>query len=191
MVAISWQENKEKTIKIYRRRTELNFSNTFVWCKLAPRTRLPKLSGRTSVFGNFDVWLEALGFFPTFPETTSEKKCASTFFLLFHHQIHIFCLTKSIWPLVSNPDAPPELFFSWTPPPQPVTSSLCYQGSGVRHLYLNSGCLYWIMLWLFQSLFNHRRRLERCGISPVRSRWVGECNSTKFLSRSFHRPIYF
>lgn len=129
-----------------RRGIELNFSNTFVWCKLASRTRLPKLSGRTSVFGNFDVWLEALGFFSTFPETTSEKKCASTFFLLFHHQIHIFCLTKSIWPHVSNPDAPPELFFSWTPPPQPVTSSLCYQGSGVRHLYFNSGCLYWIML---------------------------------------------
>ena len=160
MVAISWQENKEKTIKIFVGELNSIFQTLLFDANLLLGQVLPKLSGRTSVFGNFDVWLEALGFFPTFPETTSEKKMRLYVF-------SICFITKStsfVWPnqydrlwvilmLLQN------YIFLGPPPPQPVTSSLCYQGSGVRHLYLNSGCLSWIMLRLFQSLFNHRRRL--------------------------------
>lgn len=141
MVAISWQENKEKTIKVFVGELNSIFQTLLFDANLllgqVSQSSVEEHPSSVISMSDWKHW----DFFPTFPETTSEKKCASTFFHLFHHQIHIFCLTKSIWPPVSNPDAPTELFFSWTPPPQPVTSSLCYQGSGVRHSYLNSGCL--------------------------------------------------
>ena len=190
MVAISWQENKEKTIKIFLGGLNSIFQTLLFDANLLlGRVSQSSVEEHPSSVISTSDW-KHWDFFRPSPKRHRKKNAPLRFSFCFITKSKSFVLPNQydrLWVILMLL----QTYIFLGPPPQPVTSSLCYQGSGVRHLYLNSGCLFWIMLWLFQSLFNHRRRLERCGISPVRSRWVGECNSTKFLSRSFHRPIYF